>query len=239
MSTEKCPNGHARALPVKIALFALALALLSLLAFALWGDGFEEFFRADLLAARFDEARSYGWLLGIFLLLIDLFLPIPATGVMCALGMVYGFWLGWFFAAVGSAAAGILGYALLRVGGEALARYLAKPEELSAFRALFERWGALALIASRALPILPEIMTVLAGLARMRFGHFLAALLTGTLPACALYAGWGASYGREAPLLSFIVALLLPLLFWALFLLIYRRRSNKPAPAAPKDCCAE
>lgn len=218
---------RAKALPTKILLMALALALLSLVAFELCGGRLEELFSADAFGERLGAVRSYGWLLGIALLVVDLFLPIPATGIMTALGMVYGFWLGWLVAAAGSALAGIAGYVLVRSGGDALARRLAKPDELEAFRALFERWGALAVIGSRALPILPEVMTVLAGLARMRFGHFLAALLAGTVPVSALYAWWGASYGREAPLSSFLIAVLLPLVLWAIFLACYRRRVSQ------------
>lgn len=216
----------ARAVPVKIILLALLLAILSLLAFELCGGRLEDLFSAESFAARLRDMRPYGWLLGMALLLVDLLFPIPATGIMTAMGTVYGFWLGWLFAATGSALAGGVGYALVRLGGDAVARRLAKPAELQAFRALFERWGALAVIGSRALPILPEVMAVLAGLARMRLRHFLAALLAGTLPMSALYAWWGASYGREAPGRCFLIAVLLPLALWAFFLACYRKREK-------------
>ncbi|MDD4538184.1 MAG: VTT domain-containing protein [Lentisphaeria bacterium] len=238
MSPQPTAPRRANALPKKIFLVALALALLSLAAFELCGGTLEELFSTDAFGERLGTARAYGWLLGMALLVIDLLLPIPATGIMTALGMVYGFWLGWLVAATGSALAGILGYALVRIGGDALARRLAKPDELQAFRALFERWGALAVIGSRALPILPEVMAVLAGLARMRFRHFLAALLAGTVPVSALYAWWGASYGREAPASSFIIAVLLPLALWALFLACYRMRkktANQTDQTDPTD----
>lgn len=224
--TQANDSPRAKALPTKILLMALALALLSLGAFELCGGRLEELFSADAFGKRLGAARSYGWLLGMALLVVDLFLPIPATGIMTALGMVYGFWLGWFVAAAGSTLAGIAGYMLVRSGDDTLARRLAKPDELQAFRALFERWGALAVIGSRALPILPEVMTVLAGLARMRFGHFLAALLAGATPVSALYAWWGASYGREAPASSFLIAVLMPLVLWAIFLACYRRKEK-------------
>lgn len=242
MSPQPDASRRANALPKKIFLVALALALLSLAAFELCGATLAELFSADAFGERLGAARSYGWLLGMALLLVDLLLPIPATGIMTALGMVYGFWLGWLFAATGSALAGIVGYALVRSGGDALARRLAKPAELQSFRALFERWGALAVISSRALPILPEVMAVLAGLARMRFGHFLAALLAGTVPVSALYAWWGASHGREAPASSFLIAVLLPLALWAIFLACYRKRhitdhrtDHRTDPTDPTD----
>ena len=137
MSPQPDVTHRANALPKKIMLVALALALLSLAAFELCGATLAELFSADAFGERLSAARAYGWLLGMALLLVDLLLPIPATGIMTALGMVYGFWLGWLFAATGSALAGIVGYALVRSGGDALAQRLAKPAELQAFRALF------------------------------------------------------------------------------------------------------
>ncbi|MEA3367453.1 MAG: hypothetical protein U9R68_04995, partial [Planctomycetota bacterium] len=66
--------------------------------------------------------RPGAWAVAIGLLVADLFLPVPATGVMAALGSVYGPVLGALVGAVGSAMAGLLGYGLARVGGQPVAR---------------------------------------------------------------------------------------------------------------------
>ena len=64
----------------------VALAILVLIPFLIWGDGFEH--RLGL-AGAIDWLRRYGgwaWAAGVLLLVSDLFLPIPATAVMAALG---------------------------------------------------------------------------------------------------------------------------------------------------------
>ncbi len=216
----------------KILAVAVALAGLFLLTFALWGDAMETMFARDAFAAHMASARSLGWLAGLGLLVADLVLPVPATGVMSALGTVYGFWAGWLIGATGSALAGVVGYAAVRIGGDRIAARLAGPEEMRDFRSLFDRWGGLAIIASRALPILPEVMAVLAGLAGMRFRLFLAAMLAGTIPVSGLYAWWGSYAGATAPGTSFLIAVIVPVIAWALLLPVLRRCRRSAADGA-------
>ncbi len=211
-------------LPVRVLFAAIVLAGLFLLTFAWWGDSLERLFRHDEFAAEMARMKSAGWLLGVSLLVSDILLPVPATGIMAALGAVYGFWLGWLFGAIGSVLAGLAGYGLVRLGRDRVACLLASPEELQEFRGLFARWGALAVIGSRALPVLPEVMAVLAGLARMRLRTFVGALLAGSLPVSALYAGWGCYAGVEAPVAAFFVAVVVPLVLWAVCGLVLRRQ---------------
>lgn len=43
-----------------------------------------------------------------------------------------------------------------------MARRIASDEELDQFQKFFDRWGGIAIIVSRIMPILPEIMALLA-----------------------------------------------------------------------------
>ncbi|NIP94217.1 MAG: DedA family protein, partial [Akkermansiaceae bacterium] len=63
--------------------------------------------------------------------LSDLFLPIPGTVVMSALGYIYGLWLGGLFAALGSILAGLLAYGLCRLLGRGAAEWIAGKEDLA------------------------------------------------------------------------------------------------------------
>ncbi|NMA42091.1 MAG: VTT domain-containing protein [Oligosphaeraceae bacterium] len=210
-------SGSKNPLPGRILLFTVLLALFFLLCFALWGDGLEASLSVENYVALLRRQGAWGWLIGIFLLITDLILPIPATGVMCAFGIVYGFWAGWVGAAIGSMLAALLGYALARLWGDKGAAVLAKPEDLQEFRQLFKSWGDLAIILSRALPILPEVMSVLAGLAKMPLSRFVLVCALGSLPVSAVYCAWGSYMGAEAPVAAFLVAIILPALLWTVF----------------------
>jgi len=202
---------------LKVLGIAVLLAALCLAGFALWGEPLGRVFGQEACARWFGQMRPYAWAVAIGLLVADLILPIPATGVMAALGNVYGPVLGALIGAVGSASGGMVGYGLARWGGKPLARFIADEKELARFQAFFDRWGGFAIIFSRALPVLPEVVAVLAGLARMRFRRFLAALLLGTVPTAALFA-WLGHVSREQPWYGLAVAVAAPMVIWPVFL---------------------
>ena len=208
---------------LKVFGIAVLLAALCLAGFALWGEPLERLFSQEACARWFAQTRPYAWAIAIGLLVADLVLPIPATGVMAALGTVYGPVLGALIGAVGSASAGIVGYGLARWGGKPLARFIADEAELARFQAFFDRWGGFAIIFSRILPVLPEVVAVLAGLAGMRFRRFLAALLLGTVPTAALFA-WLGHVSREEPWYGLAAAVAAPMVIWPVFLHFLGRR---------------
>ncbi|MEW6221034.1 MAG: VTT domain-containing protein [Thermodesulfobacteriota bacterium] len=193
----------------KILLALVGLAFLLAAPYGVWGERFEILFSQEAASRWFGEIRPYAWAVGAGLLMADLVLPIPATGVMAALGAVYGIWGGTLAAAAGSLASGAAGYALARLGGGPLTRRLAAPEELDEVRGWLDRWGWLAIILSRLLPVLPEAMAVLAGMAGMRPGRFLVALAAGCLPTAFLFATLGHA-SRQTPAWGLLAALLLP-----------------------------
>jgi len=210
---------------LKVLAIAVVLAGVFAVGFALWGDTLERLFSQEACRRWFQEIRPVAWAAAIGLLVADIVLPIPATGVMAALGSVYGPVLGAIVGAVGSAAAGVVGYAVARFGGKRPARWIAGEEELTRFQAFFDRWGGFAIILSRILPILPEVVAVLAGLARMRVRRFLAALLLGTVPTAALFAYLG-HVSRDQPWYGMLVAVAIPLLVWPVFLRFVGRREE-------------
>jgi len=201
---------------------AVVLAAAFALGFVLWGERFEALFGHDACVEWFSRIRPVAWLAGIGLLVADLVLPVPATGVMAALGAVYGGVTGAAVATVGSTLAALVGYGLARLAGDRGARLLAGRGELERFRALFDRWGGAAIVVSRWLPILPEVTSVLAGLAGMRFGGFLVAVLLGTVPASLVFASIGAASAAR-PGWGVLVAVAVPLLLWPVFLCVVRR----------------
>lgn len=222
----------------KIAALAFVLAVLFGVSFALWGTWFEQLFTRDACIAWFTRIKVYGWAAGIGLLLADLLLPIPATGIMAAMGSVYGVFWGTIVSSVGSAGAGLVGYGFARLLGRRGVRFLASEAELDRFRAVFNTWGGGAVIISRMLPILPEVISILAGIAPMRIGAFVSALLLGTVPTCFVFVYMG-HLSKSVPGYGMAAAIFVPLLLWPLFLKLFVNgksigEQSAPAPAERK-----
>lgn len=193
----------------------LLLAVLVGLPFAIWGERVEAWLSVDGAAEWMRGYGGWAWAAGMFLIALDIFLPIPATAIMAALGVIYGPVVGGAVSALGSVAAGLVGYGLCRAIGPGLAEKLAGARGMADARRLFERWGGWMVAASRWLPVLPETVSFLAGLARMPFWRYLAALACGAVPLGFAFATIGA-IGAEAPVLTLTVAALAPLGLWAL-----------------------
>jgi uncharacterized membrane protein YdjX (TVP38/TMEM64 family) len=200
----------------------IGIAALFLLSWGLFGEGLEEVWNVEKLAGYFEQAKSWAWLLGILLLLVDLLLPIPGTIVMSALGVVYGFWIGGLIATIGSMLAGILGYGVGRFFDEKFAKRWLGEKDFEKGRSLFDKSGAWVVAVSRALPILPEVIACMAGLLRMPFGKFVTALACGSIPMGFLFA-WIGAIGRDQPAWGLAFSLGVPAVLWGAAALMRRR----------------
>lgn len=201
----------------KVLFTIVALGVFFALTFALFGADFDRLFNQQACIDWFSTMKPYGWLVAIALFVGDLLLPVPATGVMAALGVVYGLWLGVLVSIVGSAAAGFLGYSMARSFGKKGARYLVSDKDQRKFQNFFNKWGGVAIIISRLFPVLPEVTAILAGLAGMSRRRFSAALLLGVIPSSFLFTYLGHVSGTE-PFYGMLAATLLPVLLWPFFL---------------------
>lgn len=191
----------------------LAVCVVFSIPFLIWGGKFEDWFTGEAAIAWIRSCGAWGGLAVIGLLISDLFLPIPATPVMSAAGYVYGVWLGGLFSFTGSFLAGMLGYGLCRGLGRSVAVRLAGERDLAANEEAFRRNGPWLVALSRWMPLLPEVISSLAGLARMPFATFALALACGSLPLGFVYAAIGAS-GQEHPRLALALSVFVPPLLW-------------------------
>ncbi len=202
---------------LKLVLIFLAVSVFFLLSFILFQDYFEKLFSYHACREWFASIKPFAWLAGILLLVADIILPIPATGVMASLGAVYGLAWGAFFGIIGSTFAGVAGYGAARLLGPKATHFIASDEEQKKFKAFFDQWGGLAIIISRILPLLPEVLTILAGISGMKPSRFLLALLIGTVPVSFLFAGIG-GHSDQAPALGLLISVLVPIVLWPVFL---------------------
>lgn len=153
--------------------------------------------------------------IGVGLLIVDVLLPVPSSVVMVLHGAFFGALLGMLLSLVGSLGAALVGFAIGRRGGPLLNR-LVPPAERRRADELLGRWGSLAVVVSRPVPLLAETVAILAGAARsVSWLRFTVAAVIGSLPAAALYGVAGALAVDFAGLsLVFVVVLALAVLTW-------------------------
>ena len=179
----------------------------------------------DVLVDRtwFGSLGHWAWLAAIGLIVADVFVPIPTTIVITAMGQRYGPVLGAGIGIIGSFSAGLVAYGLTRMLGPRLAKWLLA-DELASLEKLFDRNGTFAVACSRWLPLLPEAISCMAGLARMPFGKYCAALLCGTVPMCFAYAALATiSQNETIPLL---ISIIIPVPIWWITGRLLRRRAR-------------
>jgi uncharacterized membrane protein YdjX (TVP38/TMEM64 family) len=204
---------------------AIVLAVLLCVPFFIWGDDFMRRFSGEEAVAWIRGWGAWGGLAVIGLLVSDLLLPIPATPVMSAAGYVYGTFVGGLLAAAGSFAAGMAGYALCRAFGRGVAARLAGERELAQHETRFRRSGPWIVAASRWMPLLPEVVSCLAGLTRMPLRTFALSLACGAVPMGFVYAAIGAA-GQDHPTLAVVLNLAVPPVLWLGLHQVLRRRGN-------------
>jgi len=199
----------------KLALVILAIVLVLLVPYFVLHEQMDAYFASESYRQWLLSVRPYAWMVGIGLIVGDLFLPIPVPPIMAAMGTLYGTIVGGLIATMGSILAGLCAYGLSRLLGLKAARFLASESELANLQRFFDSWGAAGIIASRALPVVPEVMTILAGLAKMHFGRFMLALSIGSVPVGFALAWVGEATGTSSLLL--LVLTLVPACGWCVY----------------------
>lgn len=216
-----------------LVLVIIGLVMILLTPYFLWHDEMDAYFASEGFQTWLISIRPYAWMLGIGLIIGDLVLPIPTPPVMATMGTLYGAFTGGAIAAIGSILAGLTAYGIARVVGPRGVRRIASDVELERFQDFFNRWGTAGIIASRAMPVLPEVLTLLAGTARMNFGRFLLALIIGSVPVGLFMAWAGNAAGTSSMLL--IVLTVIPAGLWIVYLLAMdRREANSGTPKQPE-----
>jgi 3-dehydroquinate synthase len=130
--------------------------------------------------------------LGVGLLVADVFLPVPSSLVMIAHGALFGVVWGTVLSLVGSVGAAALGFFVGR-RSERLVERLVSPAEKARADELLQRYGALAIVVTRPIPLLAETTAILAGASPLGWVRLLGASFAGSLPPSLLYALTGAT----------------------------------------------
>lgn len=172
-------------------------------------------------------------LVGVALLVVDVALPVPSSGVMMLHGLLFGLWTGATLSLAGSMGAAAVGFAVGRAGNGWIRR-LVTPEEHDRAGRLLARWGTLAVVASRPVPMLAETVMILAGASPMPWGRAMLAAFAGTVPAALAYAAVGATAASlRAGTAVFVGVVLVGGVFWW-----WGRRAGEGMEAAAGDAPA-
>ncbi len=198
---------------MRLYLFLVLLVALMLAPMLILGNEIDAYFEGEQGLANLRAYGGIAWLIGIGLIVSDLVLPVPSTAVISGLGMIYGPWLGGLIGGIGSILAGLIAYGGCRLLGERVQRLLVGAENLEKLSRFFVRFGLSAIALSRWMPLLPEALCCLAGMARMPIGPFLAALSCGSL-AMGFAFGWVGEVYLEKPVLGLILSAVIPLAIW-------------------------
>lgn len=191
---------------VMIAFFLLLFFIVEALGVPLLTDPTPWLGRGGALAA----------VIGVGLLIADVLLPVPSSLVMVAHGALFGVLGGTLLSLLGSVGATMFGFALGRRGGKLLER-LVTPAERERADYLLKRWGALAIIVTRPVPLLAETVAIMAGTSSLGWGRVALSALAGSLPPALLYAITGASVANlQNTALVFGFVILIAGLFWVI-----------------------
>lgn len=154
--------------------------------------------------------------LGVSLLIADVVLPVPSSLVMVAHGALFGVLVGTMLSLFGSVGAAVFGFAIGRRGGRVLERAVTPAGRATADR-LLARWGVLAILVTRPIPLLAETVAIMAGASSMSWRALIVSSLAGSLPPSLLYALTGAAVANfQNTALMFGVVLLVAGLFWVI-----------------------
>jgi uncharacterized membrane protein YdjX (TVP38/TMEM64 family) len=190
-----------------LAVFLVTFAVAAALAVPLLDDPVPLLHGGGLVAA----------LCGLGLLVADVVLPVPSSLVMIAHGALFGAVLGGAVSLVGGVGAALVGYGLGRWAGPPTLRKVCSAAEQERAGRLVDRWGVLAIVATRPVPLLAETVAVMAGAQRLGLPRVVLASVIGVLPAALLYAVAGAiGWSGATDLVVFGLVLLVAVLTWSI-----------------------
>ena len=157
----------------------------------------------------------------IFLLWVDLFIAVPTLGITILSGYFLGNGYGFLTSSIGLMSSGVTGYFISkRFGNRVFHKIISKPKERKELQDTFQTYGITMIILSRAMPILPEVTSCLAGLTKLPFLKYMIALSFSSLPYAfiASYAGSISSINDPKPALFIGLGISLTLwLGWFIF----------------------
>ncbi len=167
-------------------------------------------------ARSLDEVGVAAAAVGVGLLLVDVFLPVPSSAVMVAHGALFGIVGGTLLSLAGGLGATLLAFLVGRRSRPLVQRIVPDGQRARAEQRL-ARYGALAILVTRPVPMLAETTAIVAGTSTLPWRRAALAGALGNLVPALLYATAGAVAASLADqALVFAVVIAVAALFWLL-----------------------
>lgn len=162
----------------------------------------------------------------VALLAGDVVLPVPSSMVMVANGAVFGVVVGTLLSTLGATLSALVGHTLGRATRTRSRRWLGS-DTARRLDDLLDRHGMVAVVATRPVPIVAEVVAILAGHGSLPLGRFVAAAVMGAAGTSVVYAVAGALAFSGAGWIPLAVAGFLAGAMW-----LVGHRTIRPAPPA-------
>lgn len=173
-------------------------------------ENIEPFF-ADLLIQAKDNPIQYAFL-SFIILVSDIILPVPSSIVMYSNGAVLGLFKGFLLSLISVILSSIIGY-FIGCGSSAI---LKNEVDVSTGRIL-EKYGYVAILITRGIPIISESVCIVCGFNRYNFTAYLVLNVVGYIPVCLIYAYFGSiAINRDLFFISFVCSLFITFFLWLL-----------------------
>lgn len=150
----------------------------------------------------------------VLLLGIDVILPIPSSVIMVSNGVLFGFVLGGFLSVVGGLLSSVVGYLIGAKSKRWAAKLLGGRDDEKAEQFL-EKYGYIAIIVSRPIPILAESVSILSGTSGLDFKRVVVNSIIGLVPISFIYSLTGAySTSLDSAVYAFLLNIGIAGLIW-------------------------
>jgi uncharacterized membrane protein YdjX (TVP38/TMEM64 family) len=168
----------------------------------------EDYFQSLLQQVKASNSTFSVW--SFFILTSDIFLPVPSSIVMYMNGYVLGAFYGFSLSIISVFFSSVIGYYAGKAGAWGVKAQ--RDENAISF---MEKYGMVAILISRGIPVLSESICFVSGYQKYPFGKYLAYSILGYIPVALIYALFGAWGGNsELFFISFGASLLFSGLIW-------------------------
>lgn len=214
------------------------ILLISLIAIIVGSHFLFEHSMLDFFNGLFAFGQSPQVVAGLIMLGLsaDILLPVPSSVVavwaVVSLGFIGGFTVIW----AGLCLACVLGYWLGAGSSGWLLDKFIKPRDILEARRFSMRYGMLALVLLRAVPVLAETSVIAAGLVKMPFRRFMLITSLSNAGIALVYAGVGEYLHVQTSFIAALAAsIAVPAAAWGLAVFFKRLRRLGSAPVSGAD----
>ncbi len=178
-----------------------------------------ELFTLENILTVLEEYRSFGPLPGIFLPMLEAFIPVlPLFIFIMANAAAFGLWLGFIYSWLGTCVGALLVFFLVRkYGQKRFFSFLSRHEKIKKLMDWVERHGFGPLFLILCFPFTPSsAINVVAGLSKIKTSQFVLAVLCGKLVMVFVvsFIGYDIRALFQQPIRTAIVAIIILILWY-------------------------